>query len=147
MDTDLAITIFKTASPLIAGALGIAALFVNYHNAAGKLTRGGYAVLTGIALSAMVGMATSIFEARKSRIDSQEQLARNEAVLREVTRAIQPITELRTSFWMEVPPGIPVVDAYIKRASAGIEARKDSLRTVIRLNHWLIYRKGCTVGR
>ena len=127
MDTDLVIAIFKTASPLFAGMLGIAALLVNYHNEAGKLTRGGYAVLTGIVVAALVGMATAVFEAQKVRTASQEQLARTETLLREVARAVQPITELRLIYWVEIPPGIPVVDAYIKRARAGIEARKASL--------------------
>lgn len=127
VDTDLVIAIFKTASPLFAGMLGIAALLVNYHNEAGKLTRGGYAVLTGIVVAALVGMATAVFEAQKAKTVSQEQLARTETVLREVARAVQRITELRLHYWVEIPPDNPVADAYIKRARAGIEARKASL--------------------
>lgn len=127
MDFDTAIGALKSASALISAALGIAAIFSNFRTKSGKLTRGGYAVLVGICISAVVGIVTSTIETKKARSESEEQLRRNEVVLKEVSRAVQPITALEMNYWFEIPQGNPNVDAYVKRISAAISQRMDAL--------------------
>lgn len=123
MDVDITIGVLKIATALIGGALGIAGLLANYRDANGKLTRAGVAVFSGIALSAVVGVITSGIEATRDRASSREQAARTEALLHELSRSIQPIRELSVVYWMEIPQGNKIVDAYVSRLKSGIENR------------------------
>jgi hypothetical protein len=120
VDTDLIVGSLKAASAAITGVLGIAAILTNYKKPNGELTRGGRWVFAGIAVSTFVGLLTTGFETYKAREDSKEQAKRTETVLREVTRAVQPITQMGLYAALEVPPGNKKVDPYIARFRAGI---------------------------
>ena len=128
VDFDLAIALLKVAGALAGGLLGAAAIFTDFHDhGTGRLRPWGKAVLVGIIASSFVGVVTSVVEAWKAKSESQEQAERTEAVLRQVSRAIQPITDLKVNFWMELPPGNPIVDGYITRVSTAIEERLPEL--------------------
>jgi hypothetical protein len=130
MDTEHAIAILKIVSAATGGALGVAGLLLGFKTETGRLKRAGYVVLIGIIFAALISIATSIFESQKERSSSIEQAARTERLLHELNRSIQPITQLKMSYWIQIPPGIKVVDDYIKRLSSGIEDRVESLRQI-----------------
>jgi hypothetical protein len=127
VDADIVIGLFKVAGALIAGALGVAALLADYRDPVGKLSRAGIAVFAGIVISSMVGVVTSVVETQKARSEGLEQAARTEALLREISRAVQPIRELRLSYWIELPQGHKVIDDYVKRVTPIIEERLPKL--------------------
>jgi len=131
MDTALLIEAAKVASTFTTAALGVAAVLFDYYDDEERLTRWGYCVLFGIGLSATTGILATVFEAQKSKAESFAQLTRNEAILKELERTIQPIAELQLRYWLEIPPGIPAVNSYIKRVSEGVEARKTLLSTAL----------------
>jgi hypothetical protein len=104
MDTDTAIGVLKMASVLIGAALGVAGLLANYKDHYGRLSRAGIAVLSGMIISAGVGVATTGFESYKTRSTNIEQAARTEALLRELSRSVLPIKSMGVTYWFEVPP-------------------------------------------
>jgi ABC-type Fe3+-siderophore transport system permease subunit len=112
MDTEVTIGILKAAGALIGGAL-VAGLLANYRDPGGKLTRAGVAVLSGISLSALGGVITSVIETQKDRTSSREQAIAQStgSLLRELSRSIQPIYELKITYWMELPQENKIVAA------------------------------------
>lgn len=128
MDFDLTIAILKVVGALAGGILGSAAIFSDFHNTAtGKLSAWGKAVLTGIIVSSSVGVVTSVIETWKAENETKEQTARTNAILKEISRSIQPITEMRLNAWMEVPRSYEVVNRYATRLQAGISERLSAL--------------------
>jgi hypothetical protein len=121
MDADLVIGLLKVASAIIGGALGVAAIFANYRDPSGRLTRAGMAVFAGIVASAIVGTVTSIIETNKARRSALEQAERTEVLLRQVSRSILPIREVKLTYWIDVPRGTGTVDEYLERLSEGVE--------------------------
>jgi hypothetical protein len=97
MNTEIKIAVFKVVTAVISGVLGAVGLY-NFRDASGHRTRMSNWLLVGIALSASVGVGTPIFEAQKDLASSREQAARTETVLRELSRSIKPIRELKLSY-------------------------------------------------
>ena len=128
MDPDTIIAALKVAGSLLGGVLGVMGVLFNFRRPDNRLTGWGVAVLVGIALSAAAAVFGSIAEGYKAKSEAALQSARTVTVLKELSRTIQPITQLEITYWATVPSDIPGVQAYVDRVSKTIEAQKDRLR-------------------
>jgi hypothetical protein len=120
MDADVVLGVLKITSVLIAAILGVTGLLTDFRDRYGRLSRPGQLVLVGMIVSAGVGVVTSGIESLKARSASQEQAARTEALLRELSRSIQPIKSLSVTYSLEVPQTSERVKKYVARLEAGI---------------------------
>ena len=136
IDSDTTIAVLKATGAVAAGILGIAGLLADFKDTKGALTKAGRWVLIGIILSAGIGISDTIFEAYKAKSDSKSQAERTEHMLHEISRNLQPITQLSAMYWMEIPPGNKIVDSYIARLSKGIEDRIGSLNALSGKNEY-----------
>ena len=129
MDTEIIITSFKVAGAIIGGALGIVGVLFNFKDQNGRVTRWGTVVILGIALSAIVGIVTSIIEGFKGRLEAAQQATRTEQLLTGLTRLMQPITDVQISYWITLPPESPLVRSYVNKITKEIERRGPELKT------------------
>jgi hypothetical protein len=134
MDPDTVIAALKIAGALVGGVLGVMGVLLNFKRPDNRLTGWGVLVLIGIALSAAAGVFGSIAEAYKAKSEAALQSARTETLLKELSRTVQPITQLEITYWATVPSDAPGVQAYVDRVSKAIEAQKDQLRQLVFLN-------------
>jgi hypothetical protein len=118
METDVIITALKAVGAVIGGALGMAALLYRFRNAAGQLTWGGVFILLGILASTLVGVLGSIAEGYKAKSEAVEQAARTEQLIHELSRSIQPITQLHVTGWVRFPSDSKLVSEYVGTLSA-----------------------------
>jgi hypothetical protein len=125
---DALLAVLKFVGAVTGGVLGVAGLIFDFKNSAGRLNRTGYCVLAGIILAALVGMGTSVVEAYKAGAEAKQQIARTEQLLHEIDRAVQPITMLQTTYWLEIVPKDPVVRSYIDQIRTTVEKKIDDLR-------------------
>lgn len=128
MGADDVIAVIKITGALVGGALGVLGLFFNFRRPNNRISGLGAVVLAGIVVSAVVGVVGSIVEAHKAKLQATQQAARTERLLRELSRAIQPITQLEMTYWVYLPSNAPQVRGYLADVSRGIEARIESLR-------------------
>ena len=128
MDVDSVIAAVKIAGALLGGALGILGLLVNFKRSNNRISAWGVVVLVGIIVSALVGVFGSIVESHKAKSQAAQQATRTEQLLRELSRAIQPITQLEMTYWVYLPSDVPQARGYLAEVSKGIEARIKSLR-------------------
>jgi hypothetical protein len=128
LDTEVIITGFKVAGAFIGGALGVVGVLFNFKKSNGRVSGWGIIVILGIVLSATVGIITSITEGIKARLEAAQQAARTEQILKELSRAIQPITELSITQFITLPSEAPVVHSYLQKMSKRIEARATRLK-------------------
>lgn len=130
MDPDIVIAALKVTGALVGGVLGVLGVLFNFKRPDNRITGWGIAVLVGIAVSAAAGVFGSIVEGYKAKSEAALQSERTETLLKELSRAIQPITQLEVTYWATVPSETPGVQAYVDRVSKAIEAQKDQLRTL-----------------
>jgi len=128
MDSDIVIAAIKITSALLGGALGVIGILFNFKRPNNRISRWGIVVLVGIVASAAVGVLGSIVENYKAKSEATQQVARTERMLRELSRAIQPITQLEITYWVRLPSESPKVRDYRAEASREIEARIEGLR-------------------
>lgn len=127
MNPDILLAILKTSGALISGLLGLTALFSNFRMANGRLSLAGKLVFSGILVSTAVAATTSALESLSDFESNREQTERNEALLYEISRAVQPISELEISFFASIPTDHPQVSSYVTRLEQGIVERYDDL--------------------
>lgn len=130
LDTEIIITTFKVAGAIIGGVLGVVGVLFNFKDQDGRITRWGVIVILGIALSAVVGIVTSITEGFKGRLEAAQQAARTEQLLTGLTRLMQPISDVEISFWVKLPPEAPLVRSYLKKLSKEVERRAPELKKI-----------------
>lgn len=128
MDSDIVITAVKIISALLGGVLGVLGILVNFKRPNNRISGWGVVVLVGIVISATVGVVGSIAENYKAKSEATQQAARTERLLRELSRAIQPITQLEITYWVRFPSESPKVRDYLAKVTKGIEARIEGLR-------------------
>ena len=128
MDPDIVVIAVKITGALLGGALGVLGILFNFKRSNNRITGWGVVVLVGIVASAAVGVLGSIVEGYKAKSESTQQAARTERLLRELSRAIQPITQLEITYWVWLPSEAPRVRGYLSEVSRGIEARIEGLR-------------------
>ncbi|MBO9441126.1 hypothetical protein J7363_03395 [Phaeobacter italicus] len=127
MNPDILLAILKTSGALISGLLGLTALFSNFRMTNGHLSLTGKLVFAGILFSSSVAATTSVLESLSDFESNREQMARNETLLHEISRAVQPIAELKISFFATIPTDHPQVRSYVTRLEEGINDRADDL--------------------
>lgn len=109
MNPDILLAILKTSGALISGLLGLTALFSNFRMTNGHLSLTGKLVFSGILVSTAVAATTSALESLSNFESNREQMARNETLLNEISRAVQPISALEISFFASIPTDHPQV--------------------------------------
>lgn len=127
MNPDILLAILKTSGAVISGLLGLTALFSNFRTADGHLSLVGKLVFSGILVSSAVAATTSVLESLSDFESNREQMARNETLLHEISRAVQPIADLKISFLATIPTDHPQVSSYVTRLEEGINDRADDL--------------------
>ena len=127
MDTEVIITSFKVAGVVIGGVLGVVGVLFNFKNPSGHITVPGKFVIAGIVLSAVVGIITSVTEGINARREAVKQATKTEQVLKELSRAIQPITELRITYFITLPSKSPLVRSYLQKLSRELESKLPGL--------------------
>src|SRR5206468_2463651 len=103
MDPDFVITAVKITGAILGGALGVLGILFNFKRPNNRISGWGVVVLAGIVGSATVGVLGSIVEGYKAKSEATQQAARTERLLRELSRAIQPITQLEIMYWVRLP--------------------------------------------
>lgn len=124
MNLDAVIAIGKIAAAVVAGVLGVLGVLVNFKRDDGRVTRWGYAVITGILVSAFIGVATQVGESYRAQRDSQEQTAKTQHLLEQLNRSIQPITRVHVSAVMTFPRENESVARYVARMEKGIHIQR-----------------------
>lgn len=128
MGVDILITALKVVGAIVTALLGIVGVLVNFKDAEGKLTKWGYLVIVGIAASSLTVVGAVVAEGYKAQLTAAEQLARTQQLLQEVNRAIQPITQLKMSYWVRLPKNNRLFSDYTSRVSKSIRDNIDAIR-------------------
>lgn len=131
MDPVIVIAALKVIGALLGGVLGVLGVLFNFRQSDNRITGWGIVILVGIVISAAAGIFGSIVEGYKAKSEAALQSTRTEALLKEVSRAIQPITQLKITYWFKLPSEAPGVPAYVDRVSKSIEAQLGQLPTMV----------------
>jgi hypothetical protein len=134
MDHDLLVIALKVAGALLGGVLGVIGVLFNFKRSDDHLTGWGIVVIVGIVASAAAGVFSSIVEGYKARSEAVVQSQRTETLLRELSRAIQPITQLEITYWASIPSDAPGMRGYVDRIAKAIKADQAQLTRVEFLN-------------
>lgn len=124
------ILILKISSIIITTSLGILSLFFNFKSDEGNITKGGKLILVTILFSSFISVITTIIEANESKNEAQEQLARTSQVLHEFNRTQTPITQLKITYWLELPKSNIEVQNYIASLDKYITTNMDKILNV-----------------
>lgn len=114
LDSDSLIALTKFVGAIFACGLGVIALFGDFRNSQGGLTKSGRATLLGLALSLIAAVVGVILENSKAKNDAKEQSQRTELLLTEVSRAVQPLGATSLQYNFELSSEVPVVAKYIE---------------------------------
>ena len=113
MSLYLLIGILKFLGAAVTGVLGVYGLFGKYTKRNGGLTPNGKRMLVAIGLSSAVALGASLAESFEAKSDAAEQVARAERTCRDLSRALQPITQAKISYTLEFPRNNPIVRSYV----------------------------------
>lgn len=113
MVLDAILAALNSLGALLSGMLGVAGLIWNFRSPDGRFTRAGVAMLCGIAVSSASAVVASVVSVYKAQTETVEQLARNEALLFQVSRAIQPITKMDIRARFEIIPRTEFLKGYV----------------------------------
>jgi hypothetical protein len=124
----------KFLGTMFAGVFGILGLVTDYRDkTTNVITKWGRLALVGIVVSTMVAIASQAIETVLSRKEAREanaQLARqlelSNSTLAEVERSIFPLKDLAISYEVEIPIQNPLLAAYKRRLTAGIEQMRNT---------------------
>jgi hypothetical protein len=106
VETDFLITGAKIISAILAAFLGTIGVMFNHKLDNGQLTFWGKFIIFGVIISSFVHIIGSIAEAQKYISDSRAQFAATQETLHEISRTIQPITQMRMYFHIHLPSEI-----------------------------------------
>ena len=118
---DIWLAVLKFAAILVAGALGIFSLGVEYRDSAGRITKWGRRALLATITATMIGAITVAFETYKQQQDLTEQNARTLALLGEVRRGIYPLRDVNFSGRLILPLDTEDLTGYRRRLQAEVE--------------------------
>jgi hypothetical protein len=111
-------------------ASGVAALLFDFKNKrTGKITKWGRYALCGLALSFFIGAVNLWIDyiqksnaAAESRKKSQEASEQTLQIVTDIGRTLNPLRDVRSSFWVYLPFDGPEISDYRKRLDAGVTA-------------------------
>jgi hypothetical protein len=125
---DTALTILKLAGLVLAGAFGALGLLKDFRDDKTKvLTKWGKIALYGILASTALAFVAQVLDSAKSAHDakesekrSQDQIARSNDILTDLDRSLNPLTNVRVTYWLSVPFEAPEFAAYRERLAKGV---------------------------
>jgi hypothetical protein len=125
---ETALTILKLAGLVLAGAFGALGLLKDFRDDKTKaLTKWGKIALYGILASTALAFIAQVLDSAKSAQDAkesekraQDQIARSNEILTDLDRSLNPLTNIRVSYWLIVPFDAPEFAAYRKRLAKGV---------------------------
>jgi hypothetical protein len=122
MDWTISLAVTKFTSIVLTGGFAALALLTRYKDSEGNITRWGKIAIAGVAASAVTGaLSQSIELLLKARADEASQnralaeLARNSELLTQINRGLNPLTNVRATFWLEVKLNHPELQPFIRR--------------------------------
>lgn len=119
----IALNILKLIGLVLTGAFGILGLLTEFRDdKTKKVTKWGKVALSGIILSTALSLVAQILESAKSVRDAREaekqardQISRSNEILNNLNRSLNPLTNVRITYWLKVPLDAPELAAYRKR--------------------------------
>jgi hypothetical protein len=125
---DIVLTILKLAGLVLAGAFGALGLLKDFRDDKTKvLTKWGKIALYGILASTALAFiaqaldsAKSAHDAKESEMRAQDQIARSNEILTDLNRSLNPLTNVRVTYWLTVPFEAPEFAAYRERLAKGV---------------------------
>jgi hypothetical protein len=125
-----ALNILKLIGLVLTGAFGILGLLTEFRNdKTKKITKWGKVALSGIVLSTALSVVAQVLESAKSVRDAREsekqardQISRSNEILNNLNRSLNPLANVRITYWLKVPIDAPELKAYRKRLTDGIAA-------------------------
>lgn len=125
----LALNLTKIIGTALSGAFGLLGLLTDFRDPSTKrITRWGKVAFWGIILSTIIALVSQVLESAKATRDArasseatQAQLKKSDIILREVDRTLNPLVDVRISYWMRVPLDDPEMAEYKQRLEKGVE--------------------------
>jgi hypothetical protein len=125
---DIALTILKLAGLVLAGAFGALGLLKDFRDDKTKvLTKWGKIALYGILASTALAFiaqvldsAKSVHDAKESEKRAQDQIARSNEILTDLNRSLNPLINVRVTYWLTVPFEAPEFASYRERLTKGV---------------------------
>jgi hypothetical protein len=125
---DIALTILKLAGLVLAGAFGALGLLKDFRDDKTKaLTKWGKTALYGILASTALAFVAQVLDSAKSALDAkesekraQDQIARSNDILTDLNRSLNPLTNVRVTYWLTVPFEAPEFASYRERLAKGV---------------------------
>ena len=112
------LTTLKILGIVLTGAFGALALLKDFKDKKKKvITKWGKIALCGMFLSTALAITTQVLESRKPAGDFSSQ-----QILSGINRSMNPIKNVRVTYWLRVPFSAPEFSAYRARLEKGIAA-------------------------
>jgi hypothetical protein len=134
------LSVTKFLGVFFTGVFSMLPLVVDYRDKHKKINKWGRIALIGAAISTFVSGVSQVLELKKDTNDANEALVRNNRLLEQVRRVLNPVRDLSVSACVEVPLGSPdlaVVAANLKK----IQDDNSSITGVERSDSGLLIRK------
>lgn len=136
VDLELLKTILGFVSVFGATVSGVAALLVDYRDkTTGKITKWGRYALLGLGLSFLIGGSNLFLDYTQKEDETRDAVNRareaSEQTLRIVTdidRTLNPLKDVRATFWATYPFDQPELAQYRQRLDEGVRALLPELR-------------------
>jgi hypothetical protein len=120
--------ILKLVGLVFTGAFAILGLLTEFKDKeTKKITKWGRVALIGIFVSTALSFVSQVLESAKSARDSreatkqaQDQIARSNEVLSNLNRSLNPLTNVRITYWLTAPLQASELTKYRKRLLEGV---------------------------
>jgi hypothetical protein len=124
----LVLSILKLAGIVFTGAFAILGLLTDFKDTQTKqITKWGRIALIGIFASTALSFVSQVLEsakaardARESEKQSQAQLSRSTEVLNNLNRSLNPLVNVRVTYWLRAPLDAPELSLYRARLLKGV---------------------------
>lgn len=125
-----ALTILKLLGLVLTGAFGILGLLTEFRDDKTKrITKWGRIALIGIFLSTALSFISQLLESTKAKHDAQDsarqmqdQITKSNQILNDLNRSLNPLTNVRITYWLKMPFDAPELQAYRERLTSAIAA-------------------------
>lgn len=123
-----ALNILKLVGLVLTGAFAVLGLLTEFrNNHTKKITTWGKIALIGILTSTALSFVSQVLESAKSAREAQEsakqaqeQIARSNEILNNLNRSLNPLANVRVTYWLTAPLEAPEFAAYRERLIKGV---------------------------
>jgi hypothetical protein len=130
-DLEFLKTVISVLSLALGTASGVAALLVEFKDkATGAITKWGRYALSGLAASFLIGTANQLIDyssktqqAREAAKTAQQATEQTLHIVTDINRTLNPLKNVRASFWLTYPFDGSELSSYKERLDAGLRAR------------------------